>query len=406
MPITSEQIEHAYKCSKDVFEGRIEKNKAIDKLHTLHELNRGTAKDFINQYEWMLLGQGQRFKRTMSYASFDYYLNHIGSDNGLDALKIAIGAVKQNIEYYESTHGRMDGVRRLIESIEIGFGESTPTLNIFRPEHNISIKEINNAIFITDEKVTNGDINNYKLANTSFRNNLKFVEDFVDTCLNLGFTYALQHHHPLDHKRGDGNVGMQYISFGKKYGAGRDPFWDACIDERSPATFCIAKRHKNILRQEHIPFEQGKGGGHDLRVKPDHLKVALTAISSQAFNADVDVEIEKFAKEGHQPPIGNPKPHITEATVNVYTRDPEVKAWALYKANGKCECCGKPAPFKLPNGRLYLEVHHLIQLADGGADTINNCIAICPNCHRELHYGANRDKLVKDIKLKIEARKH
>ncbi len=34
-----------------------------------------------------------------------------------------------------------------------------------------------------------------------------------------------------------------------------------------------------------------------------------------------------------------------------------------------------------------LEVHHVIRLADGGSDTINNSVALCPNCHRELHFG-------------------
>lgn len=29
-------------------------------------------------------------------------------------------------------------------------------------------------------------------------------------------------------------------------------------------------------------------------------------------------------------------------------------------------------------------------LSDGGSDTTNNAVAICPNCHRELHYGRNR----------------
>jgi len=35
----------------------------------------------------------------------------------------------------------------------------------------------------------------------------------------------------------------------------------------------------------------------------------------------------------------------------------------------------------------YLEVHHKIQLAEGGEDSIENAIAVCPNCHRELHFG-------------------
>jgi 5-methylcytosine-specific restriction protein A len=35
----------------------------------------------------------------------------------------------------------------------------------------------------------------------------------------------------------------------------------------------------------------------------------------------------------------------------------------------------------------YLEVHHIKRLADKGSDTTTNSIAVCPNCHRELHYG-------------------
>ncbi len=34
-----------------------------------------------------------------------------------------------------------------------------------------------------------------------------------------------------------------------------------------------------------------------------------------------------------------------------------------------------------------LEVHHVIRPADGGSDTINNSVALCHNCHRELHFG-------------------
>jgi 5-methylcytosine-specific restriction protein A len=34
-----------------------------------------------------------------------------------------------------------------------------------------------------------------------------------------------------------------------------------------------------------------------------------------------------------------------------------------------------------------LEVHHKKQLSEGGEDTVENAIALCPNCHREAHYG-------------------
>lgn len=63
-------------------------------------------------------------------------------------------------------------------------------------------------------------------------------------------------------------------------------------------------------------------------------------------------------------------------------------AEVLYRANGHCENCKSAAPFlrDLDNSP-YLEVHHKKTLADGGDDTVENAIALCPNCHRKAHYG-------------------
>ncbi|MGE8574311.1 MAG: HNH endonuclease signature motif containing protein [Burkholderia contaminans] len=30
----------------------------------------------------------------------------------------------------------------------------------------------------------------------------------------------------------------------------------------------------------------------------------------------------------------------------------------------------------------------MVQLADGGEDTTENAVAVCPNCHRRAHCGA------------------
>lgn len=73
----------------------------------------------------------------------------------------------------------------------------------------------------------------------------------------------------------------------------------------------------------------------------------------------------------------------------IFKRNPDVIAEALLLANGMCQGCNKVAPFLRADGRPYLEVHHRQPLGEGGADTIENAIALCPNCHRERHYGAN-----------------
>lgn len=72
----------------------------------------------------------------------------------------------------------------------------------------------------------------------------------------------------------------------------------------------------------------------------------------------------------------------------IFRRNPDVIAEVLFRANGVCEGCVEPAPFLRADGRPYLEVHHRQPLAEGGMDTVENAIALCPNCHRERHYGA------------------
>lgn len=82
------------------------------------------------------------------------------------------------------------------------------------------------------------------------------------------------------------------------------------------------------------------------------------------------------------------KPEIIQVVTNAFKRNFDVIIEVLERANGNCEACFKPAPFiRARNDEPYLEVHHLIPLAEGGEDTINNAVAICPNCHREAHFG-------------------
>ena len=80
------------------------------------------------------------------------------------------------------------------------------------------------------------------------------------------------------------------------------------------------------------------------------------------------------------------KPMRTAVTVNRFIRNPDVVAERLYLAKGKCGGCKKPAPFKrILDGAPYLEVHHIQPLSENGDDTVENTIALCPNCHAEVH---------------------
>ncbi len=82
------------------------------------------------------------------------------------------------------------------------------------------------------------------------------------------------------------------------------------------------------------------------------------------------------------------KPSTTQVISIRYNRDPNIATLVKRKANGICQDCNKPAPFVAKQtGEPFLEIHHIIPLANGGEDTIENTIALCPNCHRKRHYG-------------------
>ena len=91
-------------------------------------------------------------------------------------------------------------------------------------------------------------------------------------------------------------------------------------------------------------------------------------------------------------PKGSAKPTTVTSTITTYVRDPAVKAWVLQAANGHCEGCAAPAPFKGTDGLPFLEVHHVMPLSSHGSDTTANAVALCPNCHRRCHYSADRDE--------------
>ena len=124
------------------------------------------------------------------------------------------------------------------------------------------------------------------------------------------------------------------------------------------------------------------------------------SMPTAAFESSV-IEILKH-NENIVSPHGVNKPDQQLTEISIYNRDINVKAWILKNAHGVCEICKQNAPFKTLDGIPFLEIHHIKRLADGGSDTITNAIAICPNCHREIHYGENREDLKDKIYATIE----
>ncbi len=91
-------------------------------------------------------------------------------------------------------------------------------------------------------------------------------------------------------------------------------------------------------------------------------------------------ELQKRAEQNESDKVSSRK-----VTSNVFVRDAFVAEYAKRRANGICQLCGQKAPFYNKEGKPYLESHHIEWISEGGSDTIENTVALCPNCHRKMH---------------------
>lgn len=96
----------------------------------------------------------------------------------------------------------------------------------------------------------------------------------------------------------------------------------------------------------------------------------------------------------------DPQPRWRDRSGTVFVRDSAVRLAALNRAAGKCEYCNVEG-FRTDGGGIYLETHHIVPLADGGPDSAQNVIALCPNHHREAHHGQARVSLMSEFQALI-----
>lgn len=141
-------------------------------------------------------------------------------------------------------------------------------------------------------------------------------------------------------------------------------FYDAGIGD-----FVVVRQDRQVVARQveirEVPQESEQGGG-----------VGDPIPGAQASRAFVDQHSAPGSDQATRVPLSG----------EAYIRDRKVRDACLYRAAGHCEFCNAPG-FRTADGRTYLETHHVVPLAEGGADREWNVVALCPNDHREAHYG-------------------
>lgn len=155
-------------------------------------------------------------------------------------------------------------------------------------------------------------------------------------------------------------------------------------------TSILIKKKRNELGGNDFCFELRKNS--DVEIADEYNK-SIDVLTNKWKNQSLK-ELYKKTKDINKKCKKN-------TNINFYYRDQKVCSFVKLRAKGKCDLCNKPAPFIMENGVPYLEEHHVIPLNEGGDDSINNAVALCPNCHRKIH-SLKDQKDINKLKIVIE----
>lgn len=134
------------------------------------------------------------------------------------------------------------------------------------------------------------------------------------------------------------------------------------------------RKGDKLVQYHLIPLENI----YNVQYDTEALLLVREKLNLRDFKKKIQARSKRVSKDSHL------------TIVEYRARSLEVKLYALDRANGKCENCNKPGPFLDTNGIPFLEVHHINSLCDDGPDELDNVVAVCPNCHREAHFGKRR----------------
>lgn len=128
---------------------------------------------------------------------------------------------------------------------------------------------------------------------------------------------------------------------------------------------------------------------------PEATLNKLKVLKEKQIRRLSDEQVAEQARRTGRKRVGKRSVHATQ-----HQRSLWVAEHAKRRAKGRCELCDEPAPFTRKDGTAYLETHHIVWLARDGEDTVDNTVALCPNCHRRMHV-LNAEADVKKLQRRL-----
>ena len=129
-------------------------------------------------------------------------------------------------------------------------------------------------------------------------------------------------------------------------------------------------------------FEKGEKINIGLSNEEYLIEVNDSSVYSEVEDIPIPLEVQANKRENKS---------------KTYIRDPKVGRYALNLADYKCEVESNHKTFICKGSKKpYLESHHLVPISyqenfDVSLDVPANIVALCSNCHNEIHYGIDSE---------------
>jgi 5-methylcytosine-specific restriction endonuclease McrA len=433
---TRKEIKIALDTWKAVDQKLMKRSQAVRAL-ALQNIGEGSAAIFIDGFR--KLRRGETYKMALSNDAVELFLEWAVESADLSIVRSALTAFNGNINYYETVEEKRRGVRPTLHSARSLLAKYTqiaetldstskrsraPDFSVNHEQALVELGAINpgrhwSAFDVPMENARRGDAT---LLITSIWNHHSTTDDQGQT-VSAGIAIFEDFEsrslwYPVPRIRlHSGSSGHRVAHLNRL---------ELAIESRIPIVGVLKDFRTSLFALSHVfdcvpTIDSADNDTIWLQLKPRNdvrpPETQLFAAQTEVFGRNVELgsnigreteisqndlttlqaefqrRVEKSLRDSDSARAArlhraNKMPKKMLVTIEVFDRNPDVVAAVLARANGRCEKCGSEAPFyRRKDSSPYLEVHHITRLADNGEDSIDNAQALCPNCHRESHYG-------------------
>lgn len=166
--------------------------------------------------------------------------------------------------------------------------------------------------------------------------------------------------------------------------------------------FCKYYKSENIIeyngdyeKDQKETLKKIINGDYDFLLKP------ISILDKIKVEKSIDEETENIKDENEKK---NTRELGKEQTVYARASFPLEEINKIHKrAQNKCEYC-ECQTFEKKNGEMYFEIHHIVHYSDGGENSAQNCVLLCPNCHRKIHFAKEEivNEMERTLKRKVK----